>query len=624
MTMTIEKKSYIFTLENDFCRLLSPEGKQLTAFPLSARLSLAEGAMCEGRGEPVLKDDRLVLEYTALPDSIESAELYFEFYDEKIICAFQARAKEDLAVESFEYFRKGNRALFVNDNTFNFSPAPRSASGHGTTLYKRPCDCSGDGYFAPPPHLMIMGNKAGKISYSLLDLPRSRQFKFSDKYGVLAEVAGGNIAVLAGESYSAPRLMLTFPKDEWEALETYYAALPLPRTAIENKNLPSWWKRFVVDTYGDQIAELQYNAFTADDWASPEFNTAWLYSWLESSEKRLGTLDFTVLIDAFWQYEWNLDPIPDQNRFPDLRKFIDHCHSRGHKVLLWIVPLATDKKVNPATGEPSLMEKFNVKKADGTLDCTADGICDYFNEYCRLLFSSEKDCLDADGVKVDGPFLFTDPAGGKYAHHERGIGCFELLNFYKLFTSSAQKFKPDVLINTSTANPFFEENVHICRLGDQSVRAEREARARICSIVSPNMPIDSDGVMDSDFIKEDYLAATIYSVPYLYNTGNFMVGDRPSDETMASLGKLLSLSEKKPWGKPVYLSDGNWLWKTRDRVTAACFDYDTVIVFAEDGLAYVFSWSGGNKTLPTFDHTEEKTIDLNLPAGDIFTFPYSL
>ncbi|MBQ1954923.1 MAG: hypothetical protein II350_04195 [Clostridia bacterium] len=623
MTFSTVKNSYQFTLENNFCRLLTPNGKQLTAFPLSARLTLADGSVCEGYGKPVIKDDCLVLEYTDLPPSLCRAELVLEFGADFLVLSFSAKARSNISVESMEYFRYGNRALFVNDNTFNFSPAPRSAMGHGTTLYRRPCDCSGDGYFAPPPHVMVMGNRAGKIAFSLLDLPRSKQFKFSDKYGVLAEVAGGNLSLSEGESYTAPRLMLSFPQDEWEALETYYRAVSVSATPIEDKNLPVWWRRFVVDSYGDQITELQYNAFTADDWASPDYNTEWLFAWLESSEKRLGTSDFTVLIDAFWQHEWDLDPIPDRKRFPDLRKFINTCHSRGHKVLLWIVPLANDNRSRLSPGEQTLMEKHGVKKAGGALDCTADGIYGYFDEYCRQLFSSEEGCLDADGVKVDGPFLFTDPSSDSYAHPERGIGCFELLNYYRLFTDAAKKFKPDVLINTSTANPFFENDVHICRLGDQSVRQEREARARICSIVSPNMPIDSDGVMDSEFIKEDYLAATVYSVPYLYNTGNFMVGDRPDDETMAALGRLLSLSAKKPWGRPVYVSDGNWLWKTRDKTTAACFDYDTIVVFAEDGLAYVFSWSGGEKTIPTFGHTAENAVTLKLIPGEILTFPYS-
>ncbi|MBE6938402.1 MAG: hypothetical protein E7460_07635 [Ruminococcaceae bacterium] len=619
MPYTVTKKSYTFCLENGFCRVLNPSGAQLTAFPLSARFCFS-GRVSETPGEVRSSAEGLCLDFAGLPPELSFARLEVSFREDGILFGFSAGAKSAISVESLEYLRRGNRALFANDNTFNFSPAPRNASGHGTTLYKRPCDCSGDGYFAPPPHVMVMGNRAGKVAFSLLELPRSKQFKFSDKYGVLAEVPGGNLTIAPGEVYTAPGLLLSFPSDEWEALETCKNSLSLSPTAIEDKNLPSWWKRFAVDSYGDQITQLQYNAFTADDWASPGYNTAWLYSWLEKAEARLARRDFTVVIDAFWQYEWALDPLPDQNRFAGLRGFIDHCHRRGHKVLLWIVPLASDRRDHLPADRQTLIEKFGVKKPEGTLDLTADTIEDYFAEYCRLLFSGEEGCLDGDGVKVDGPFLFSDPVCSTYAHPERGVGCHELLNFYRIFTAAAKKIKPDVLINTSTANPFFQDDVHICRLGDQSVREERETRARICSAVAPNVLLDSDGVMDSGLIKEDYLAATVYSVPYLYNTDSFMIGERPSDETMAALGRLLSLSEKKPWGRPVFVSNGNWLWKTRETVTAACFDYDTVIVFSEDRLAYVFSWSGGIKTLPTFGHLPEESITLDLAPGEIFTF----
>ena len=641
----IVKDTYIFELSNEFFTLSSPAGGKIAKFPLSARLVLSDGTVCEASGTPVLENDRITLQYEQLPDVLESAVLTLQFDGDEIVAEFSAKAAQDFAVYEFEYLRLGKRGMAMNDCEFRFSPAPRSANGHGTTLYKAPCNCSiDDCYFAPPPFLMMHGNRFGNIAFSLLDLPDSTNVMMSEKSGILAERPAGHLVTAKGSTYHPPRLMITFPHTEWDALEQYYQKLqekdlihPIP---IEEKHFPDWWKRFFVVSYGDQITQLQYNVWTDDDWDSPEYTTDWLYRWLDNAHKRLGTKDFNIIIDAFWQHRWSIDPCADKVRFPKLREFIDYAHAQGHKVLLWIVPFTPDVRDHLAADEQTMAEKYQVtKQGKGgqyysnrttfvTVDYTHDNIPAYMEEYCRILFGNEPDCFDADGVKIDGPFCVSNPAGVvAYAHPEKGIGAKELLLFYKLFTEKAHGVKPDVIINTSTANPFFENYVHINRLGDQSVRSEREDRARITSLISPNMLIDSDGIINSAHIKEDYLTAVVYSTPFLYNTDEFMIGERPADDTMQALGRLLTLSAKKPWGRPVFESFGNWRWETHGRTTAACFDADTVVVFSETGTGYLFSWTSGNHTVPLFGwHLCEDPgaveINMYLDAGKIYTFRF--
>ena len=633
--LLLQREKYMLIYKDGFVTLLALDGRRLQHFPLSARLTLSDGTVAEAAGEPTFDGETLTLRYAAEPDCLEWAVLSLTASNDEIVASFRAKAKSEFAVESLEYFRKGKYGQSVNDNCFNFSPAPYSASGHGTTLYKRPCNSSMSSYFSPPPFQMVMGNRAGKIAYSLLDMPNSYRYCLSDKYGILAECPGGNVIIGAGEYYEAPRLMLTFPDNEWAALEEYYSKLKekgiISPKPIEEKNWPSWWKRFVVDSYGDQITQLQYNAYTDDDWDSPDYNTAWLRKWLDTAQKRLGRQDFNIVIDAFWQNRWSIDPLPEMNRFADLRGFIDHAHSCGHKVLLWIVPFGNDRRDHLAPDELTMAQRFDVltkdKNGQSHVDWTADNAEAYLDELCRRLFGSDEDCLDADGVKIDGAFLIADPMNTTYAHPEKGIGAKELLRFYRLFGEAAKKVKDDVLVNTSTVNPFFEDYIHVNRLGDQSVRSERQARARIASLTSPNMLLDSDAVMDADCIKEDYLPAVIYSVPYLYNTDAFMLGERPSDETMRSLGQLLSLTEKKPMGRPVYISDGNWQWESGGRITAACFDADTIVVFGETGSGYVFSWTGGERTIPLYgrklptDKTAQE-LCVALEPGELFEFDF--
>lgn len=94
------------------------------------------------------------------------------------------------------------------------------------------------------------------------------ELAMSDKFGVLAEAPGGAKAVEAGGEYVAPRMMLSFPDDEWDAQERYRRALLdrglISPVRVEDKNIPDWWRRFAVCSYGDQMAQQPYNVLTAD------------------------------------------------------------------------------------------------------------------------------------------------------------------------------------------------------------------------------------------------------------------------------------------------------------------------------------------------------------------------
>ena len=630
----IVKEKYIFDYEGGFFTIRNPDGKKIATFPLSVRLSLSDGNIFEEFEKPLFYGDKIEVPLKTSSNIMERASLTFDLADDEIVISFRALANEDFCVDEFEYLRHGKFGMSMNDKSFAFSPAPRSAGGHGTTLYKFPCDSSMDSLFAPPPFLMMCGNRFGNISWALLDMPNSYIFKHSEKLGIIAEKPCGKITTKKCEVYTPPRLLITFPEDEWDALSIYYQKLnekgcinPIPQ---EKKNYPDWWKRFVVDSYGDQITSMQYNVYASDDWSSPNYNTDWLFAWLDKAEKRLGRRDFNIVIDAFWQYEMSLDPYPDKTRFENLREFIDYAHQQGHKVLLWIIPFIPDNNSHLAKGEQTLAEKFQVlrknKNGSSSIDYTHKNIEKYMDEFCRILFSDGEDCLNCDGIKLDGPFCIGEPQNTEYQNPEVGIGAKESMHHYLIFEKCANKYKKDVLLNTSIVNPFFENHIHICRLGDQSTREEREQRARIQSIVSPNMLTDSDNVENSDNIKKDYLAATVYSVPYLYHTDEFLKGDRPTDATMRALGNLLSLSEKKPFGRPIFKSYGNWQWESDGKITAACFDYDTIIVFSKEKIAYVFSWTSGEKKIPLFGHKTPNnncdTITLFLKEGEIKTFEF--
>ena len=80
-------------------------------------------------------------------------------------------------------------------------------------------------------------------------------------------------------------------------------------------------------------------------------------------------------------------------------------------------------------------------------------------------------------------------------------------------------------------------------------------------------------------------------------------------------------------GRPVYISDGNWQWETAGRITAACFDADTVVVFGECDRGYAFSWKGGLRNLPLYGRKlpNDKTAQelcVTLEPGELFEFDF--
>ncbi|MBQ2889298.1 MAG: hypothetical protein IJE41_02475, partial [Clostridia bacterium] len=409
--------------------------------------------------------------------------------------------------------------------------------------------------------------------------------------------------------YNAPRLLITFPKTQWESISLFREELGKRNLLPEKrKEIPAWWKRPLLVTYGDQMMDLQYNWYTSDDWGCESFTTDWLRMWLERAEKILGKNDFTVVIDAFWQYEFSAEAKVDEKRFSDLRKFIDECHEKGHKVLLWSAPLID----NPNNDFMTLAQKMGVLSPDiltrgivnGTqyVDFTSDNIGKYFDELSRLFFSSDADALNCDGLKMDFLANLRNPDSDvHYQNPENGIGVKEMYRFYDEFQKAAKKIKPDVCLNGSGCDPRFENVMAMNRLHDiQNVYEERELRARASALACPNLLIDSDGaIMLTDWVKETYIKATVYSTPSLYYVNKFHDGIRLPDDEMIALKELLALSSKKTDGTPLYNENGDWeLTDENGRVTAHTFGGDSLFIYDGKEEFSVFSWNGGKLSIP--------------------------
>ena len=608
---------YNYNEQNNFLTLLGNEGKRIMDIPLNVRLNYGDNDYRFRNFNASVEKDKIVISEKNPSPEISEMRLSASFMPDSVLVEFSADAKEDFAPYETELFRVDSLGIKMIDCLNWFTPQPRNFDGINRAFNKRFCSCSFDGYFTPPPLNFSVGNLNGWVSFGLLDLPNSYHYNMNVRLGIVIEKPAGQITVKKGETYKAPRMILTFPEDEYAGITLYRKKLCDFGVIEEKKDfpeIPSWWNRPFVVTYGDEMMEIQHNWFNDDDLDSDAFCEDWLYMWLDRAEKKLGNTSFNIMIDALWQYRYIPDAVPDEKRFPDFRGFIEYCHERGHKVILWSAPLLCN------TGLPvkSIAEKYDMLSKTSMpgyplvkkMDFTSNNAPEYFKELCEKYFGTGEGCLNCDGVKLDFFALFHKPEETDYKNPENGIGMKEMLRFHKLFAEAARAVKPDVLINASTCDPRFEDYVSMNRLHDiQKVYTEREIRARISALACPTMLIYSDGaIMISDWVKETYTSAVMYSTPSLYYVNVFHDSLSLSDEDMLALGRLLDLSTKKQRGTPKFISEGNWRLMKGEETVGASFDGKTALIFSDDGFAYLFSWCDGKQEIPFFGKTPKEKV----------------
>ena len=622
----------------NFLRLDDRDGGKLMELPLDVRFAYNGKDSFFTEQKKVVREDNCITVSEA-DEEIACKELKLTLLEDSILAEFRVQAATDVAVCETELFRQGSLGIKMIDCLNCFAPQPFNFDGINRAFNKYFCDCSMNGYFTPAPLNFSVGNRHGWVSFGLLDLPDSYEYRMTRRLGVLVEKPAGHIKIGAGEWYTAPRLLITFPEDEYQGIRLYRQKLEQFGVIPANKPkrwIPDWWKRPLVVTYGDEMMELQHNWFNDDDLDGPDFNEEWLYMWLDRAERKLQNTEFTVLVDALWQYRYTPEAYPDVTRFPDFRGFIDHCHSRGHKVILWAAPLIC----NDDLPVEALAVKYDMLAAESLegwphtrkIDFTSDNAPAYMAELCERFFSDAPGCLNADGLKLDFLASLQNPeTTASFRNPANGLGVKEMYRMQKLMYEAAVKVKPDVLLDASTCDPRFEDIVCMNRLHDiQKVPEEREMRAHVSSLACPDLPIDSDGaIMISPWVKSAYISAVLYATPALYYIKEFHDSVTLPEEEMAALGRLLALSEKKQQGEAVFLSQGNWCLMDGETVLGASFNGETVLVCGADSKAYLFSWKDGEIAVPFFGRktaaenfsVEQDMLIGTVNAGQVYEIP---
>ena len=603
-----------------------------TAFSVNGKVYTPETLTREGDTVTARTQDSC-LTFRLLPDSI--------LVDIRLTC------REDTPIYETVYFLGACGGMEIGHFDRAFCPQPRRNNGHNMDFFQNLPNCSLNGYFYPSIQNFAIGNSQGWVAFGLLDMPDSYQYLLREDFSILVESCGGNKVIPAGATYHPPQMLITFPEGEWESIGLFRQKLMehgryTPKKP-EVSQMPAWWRDPLVCTYGDELSTLNIPDVKMN---GPEFNADWVRHLVDTAEKDWGIAHMNLVLDAFWQVQFALDPVADAARFGDIRAFNEEMHNRGHHVIAWITPVFD----SVANGFTPLSQKMDVLSnvavsplgvpGSFLLDFTADNIGPYFEKVCRKLFGDGEGEYHFDGVKLDYMAMLRDPSKhGGYRHPERGLGLREMMLCLETFYTAAKKVRSEVLVNCSITDPRAEHLLDMNRLHDTHAGTiEKEYRARVASSACPDLPIDSDGaLMLTDWAKHHYLCAAIYSTPANYYTLKYH--DRPLDpEDRKPMGTLLQAVTHRPNGHGKMESLGNWVLEDRKgQINGRSIDGHTLVYYPweKNPKGYLFTWRNETVILPLegrrfgkltpevpgvqVDYARDQAI-LRLKPGILYTF----
>ncbi len=335
----------------------------------------------------------------------------------------------------------------------------------------------------------------------------------------------------ADGEYALPALTFTAGTDEFAALSAHaewlYQSGGCRRA--ERGAVPRWWLGPFFCGWGEQGHLSPGNVYAGANQKA--------YTAMSKRLDELGLKPSAIIVDDKWQGQYG-EMLPDPAKWPDLRAFTDSEHAKGRRVVLWMKSwdnegLRSEECVH------CLCTPYGA-------DPTSPAYRRRVQETMRRLLSSEPGCFNCDGFKID--FANCMPLGRNLATRERGVYGIELLKrLMTLLHDSAKAVKPDCLINTSCAHPYFAEVTDQCRLHDyngqlRSLWEVREFRAKLFKTAFPGISVDTDDEGSSSRQETlDYLRrAPGLGVPDLYS-----LHGRLTDDDFRDLAKIWDNYSKK-------------------------------------------------------------------------------
>lgn len=347
-----------------------------------------------------------------------------------------------------------------------------------------------DWFFTPPPFCFVMQLPQQWLALGVEGAPGQNRFTQYAYHGMssafyLSLAYDGQTAVSG--IYRLPAIGFDFAPDEYQALERHVSALIRLQgsslTDADQKKPVAWWRTPIFCGWGAQCYLASIEGGRAPDYARQDRYEGFL-SRLEAEDVSPGI----VVLDDKWQTTYGENRV-DEEKWPDLRGFIQRQHARGRKVLLWLKAwdpegLPVEECVTNAAGLPIACDPSN-PAFEGRLRAAV-----------QQLISPRG--YGADGFKVD--FTARIPAGPGLSLWGDTWGLELMRTYLEILYREAKRFKPDALIMTHTPHPCLADVVDMIRLNDintgkdtrRGINPSMAHRARIAAIACPNLTIDTD------------------------------------------------------------------------------------------------------------------------------------
>ncbi len=435
---------------------------------------------------------------------------------------------------------------FLDKRDFFISEYHAIATGNYPELCKAVWGCGLHG----APLCFVFHNDNHQPFMSVGILARPGEFSFhSFEFNYLSDEERNSIpdAIIGTEALSlkydghlevtghwkTPTLLIRFADDKFNAVKRYLSDLEAFGGNIKRKYpYERWTYEPLFCTWHEQVAlgiqrinenNIGFSGLESSDYYFNVLTQDNAERWLEilcQHDIKPGA----IILDAKWQVH-NGDPFADTNKFPDLRGFIDSCHKKDIKVILWFngwdregIP---DEECCLIDGKPTKVDPTNPSYRRRIRNCM------------RRLFSDDEGCYNADGLKLDG---MTAPPVGTNLQTYKPLYGFELSRcLIELIYDSAKAVKPQTVIGLFTACPYFADLCDFARTGDLycvfgDPNSSNAFRVQIQTLVMPEVAKDTDGALrfncilpDEEIIKhqEKIGVPCIYQAEYLLQKRQF-------------------------------------------------------------------------------------------------------
>jgi hypothetical protein len=412
----------------------------------------------------------------------------------------------------------------IDASSGRMSDVPRDPNADCHWIFTPPPLCYSLGFSSGPWLGAGVAPEPGHYGFSRFEyVPGPNSFCFRLTYDGMTHVDG---------VWTSPKLIFRPASDEYSAIEKYCNTLRAWKLVNENTHArANWWSRPIFCGWGEQnVTAIRMGGIPSNTLARQE-----TYDKFLAIIREKGLRPGTIVIDDKWQKAYGTCEV-DTGKWPDLRRWIDERHAEDRHVLLWYGAFSAE----------GLPEEETIKDPQGRIECadpTSPAYQARIREMMHRMLSPDSGCYNADGIKYDWTGA---PFGPGYTVHgsEWGIELHKL--YTKLVYDAAKAAKPDALVITHTANPYYSECTDMIRLNDIFVGCREIAdmmrhRQRIARIACPHALIDCDNSSAPD--HTEWLQYTRsqpeLGVPSLYFlTGFDGTMEKITDEDWEALGGI--------------------------------------------------------------------------------------